>query len=100
MKRLFNISALIVAGLCLYTPSSFSQTEENTEGEGNPIEEVHTHQFSETFTVIKEATCGEAGLQAKMCLVEGCDVYDEEEEIPASGDHSYGQTNYPSAIMY
>lgn len=93
MKRLFNISALIVAGLCLYTPSSFSQTEENTEGEGNPIEEVHTHQFSETFTVIKEATCGEAGLQAKMCLVEGCDVYDEEEEIPASGDHSYGQTN-------
>lgn len=50
---------------------------------------VHTHKYEEKFTVDKEPTCGSPGSQSRHCT--GCDDKTDVTEIPATGDHSYGE---------
>lgn len=53
---------------------------------------ITDHTFASEYTVIKAATCGKKGSQAKFCTYAGCTEHTESEEIPATGLHSLGES--------
>lgn len=52
---------------------------------------IEDHQLSETFTILKEATCGEDGSKAKACTYTGCTALGETTVIPATEEHQYNE---------
>ena len=61
--------------------------------ETKDIPETHEHNYATTFTVDKEATCEEKGLESRHCTKDNCTSKIEETEIPALS-HSYGEVEY------
>ncbi len=52
---------------------------------------IEDHTLSETFTILKAATCGEDGSKAKACTYTGCDAWGETTIIPATETHQYDE---------
>lgn len=48
----------------------------------------HTHIYSEEYTVDKEPTCKERGIESRHCTVEGCDSVTDERKIDKV-EHSF-----------
>ena len=60
----------------------------NTKTETRPYTPEHTHNWS-AWTVTKEPTCTETGIEERTCTVEGCTVITETRTISALG-HDMG----------
>jgi len=51
--------------------------------------ETHEHEYSEVWTIDREATCMEEGSKSRHCTVEGCTEVTDVTVIPATGKHTY-----------
>ncbi len=70
--------------------ATFAASGDAHEGEQIQVADPHEHVFSDEYTTVTAATCGEAGVGLKHCTVEGC-TETQECEIPATGAHVYAE---------
>lgn len=59
--------------------------DKSDEANGDAAETIHQHNFGE-WSIVKEPTCGEEGLQGKICE---CGKQLKTQSIPATGEHIY-----------
>lgn len=73
--------------------------EECKYEEFREIPELHEHQYSNEFTIDKEATCTEDGLKSKHCTVDNCSSSIEETSI-SKLNHNYSVVTYEWSTDY